>query len=205
MKAKLVILIFALLTSLLFSLPQQTLADEDVRVVYPSIETNCEQINATAYRFRPGNFLNLTFTFTVSEPVYVYYYRNITLYQNFNGSGRLYDNLWVDGKQSDEGYIYVGTGAGYGYMRGHIQLGFDEAGEHTIKISYAFITYGDTEGFYQMNFLLEPRLTLEIKNSAMPTLLLLITGVSGGGVAFAISAVIWHKNKTKKEKNNVNP
>jgi len=207
MKAKFeVILMFAILTSLLFSLPQQTLADEDVRYVYPTIETNCDRINATAYRFRPSNYLNLTFTFTISEPVYAYYYRNITLYQNVNGNGRLYDNLWVDGPQSGEGYIYVGTGEGYGYMRGHIQLGFDEAGEHTAEISYVFITYGDTEGFYQMNFLLEPRLMLERKNTPMSTLPFLISGVTGGGIAFAISAVVWHKkNSAKKEKNDVNP
>lgn len=114
---------------MLFSLPQQTVADEDVRYVYPIIETNCDRINAIAYRFHPGNYLNLTFTFTIQEPAYAYYYRNITLYQSFNGNRRLYDNLWVDGPQSGESYTHVGTGEGYGYTRGHIQLGFDETGD----------------------------------------------------------------------------
>jgi len=208
MKAKVeVILMLVLLVALLFLLPQQTVADEDVRYVYPTIETNCDRINTTTYRFHSGNYLNFTFTFTIQEPVYAYYYRNITLYQNFNGNGRLYDNLWVDGPQSGESYTHVGTGEGYGYTRGHIQLGFDEAGEHTVKISYAFITYGDAEGFCQMNFLLEPRLMLEKKNSPMSMLPFLISGVSGAGIAFAISgAVIWYRrNSSKKEKNDVNP
>jgi hypothetical protein len=68
-----------------------------------------------------------------------------------------------------------------------------------------FITYGDAEGFYQMNFLLEPRLMLEKKNSPMPMLPLLMGRVSGAGIAFAVSAVIWHKkNSAKKEENDVN-
>jgi hypothetical protein len=197
------LLLIALMLAFIFLVStQRGFTAENPEYVYPSVETNCEQLNATAYRFRPENYLNLTFTFTISEPVYVYYYRNITLYQNVSGNGRLYDNLWVDGAQSDEGYIYVGTGEGYGYMQGHMQLGFDDTGEHMIKISYAFITYGDTEGFYQMNFRLEPRLVLERKNSWMSILPFLIGGVSGGGIAFAISAVVWHKKNSGKKEGN---
>lgn len=200
------ILTFVLLLAFLL-LPQQALADEDVRYVYPVIETNCDRINATAYRFHPGNYLNFTFTFTTSESVYAYYYRNITIYQNFYGNGRFYDFFWSDGIQSGEGYRHIGTGEGYGYTRGYVQVGFAEAGEHTVEIIYLFITYGDADGFIEMNFLLEPRLTIEkINSTPVPLIPLLTGGVSGAAIAFVVSAVIWHKRSSaKKEENNVNP
>jgi len=196
-----------LLVFLLFSLPQETFAEEEY--VYPVIETNCDRINATAYRFHPGNTLNLTFTFQGS--VYAHYQKNRTHYhklESIYSSGRFYWFYWFDGiggPGHNEGYQDVGF-EGYGSSRGSWQAGFPEAGEHTIKIVYLFTTYGDADGFYVINFLSDPKLTLEEMNSPIPTVPLVIAGGCGAAIAFAISAVIWHKkNSAKKEINHVNP
>jgi len=196
-----------LLVFLLFSLPQETFAEEEY--IYPVIETNCEQMNATAYRFQPGDTLNLTFTF--QGPVYANYTKNRTQYhklESIYNSGRFYWFYWFDGiggPSHNEGYQDVGF-EGYGCSRGSWQAGFPEAGEHTVKIVYLFTTYGDADGFYVINFHSERKLRLEEMNSPMPTLPVLISGVSGAAVAFAVSGVIWHKkNSAKKEENNVNP
>lgn len=215
MKAKFeVILMLALLASLLFSLPQQTLADEDVRYVYPTIETNCDRINATVYRFSPGNYLNLTFTFTTSGPVYAYYPKNYTThveteyppgYYTSTDFARFYCFEWVDGSGGpghNEGFELAGDGASLGY----IQYGFSQAGEHTIKVVYLFKAYGDYEGYLEMNFLSERKIRLEEMNSPIQMIPILISGVFGGGIAFAISAIIWHKkNSARKEEKDVNP
>jgi hypothetical protein len=208
-----VISMFALLAFLLFLLPQQTLADEDVHYVYPTIETNCDQINATAYRFHPGNTLNLTFTFTTSRPVYAYFQKNYTWnvegeyplgYVTATDFARFYWFEWFDGiggPGHNEGFMLASDGEDMGSW----QMGFPEVGEHTIKIVYLFKGYGDYKGFFELKFLSEPKLTLEEMNSPMPTIPILIGGVSGAGIAFAITAVIWHKKNSKKEENDVNP
>jgi len=215
MKAKVeVILMLVLLASLLFSLPQQTLADEDVRYVYPIIETNCDRINATAYRFHLGNTLNLTFTFTTSGPVYAHFQKKYTFnveteyppgYVTFTDFARFHWFEWLDGiggPSRNEGFMVASNGGDMGSFR----AGFQEAGEHTIKIVYLFKGYGDYKGFFEMNFLLEPKLTLEEMNSPMPTIPILIGGISGACIAFAISAVIWHRKKSaKKEENDFSP
>jgi len=104
--------------------------------------------------------------------------------------------------QKELGYKLAGDGG----ERGAICFGYHE-GEHTHKIIYLFKTYGDFDGFYELNFLTEPK--FEIEKAELPTIPmvpLLITGGSGAAIAFTISAVVWHKkNSAKKEKNNVNP
>jgi len=77
----------------------------------------------------------------------------------------------------------------------------NEEGEHTFKIVYLLIGYGDFQGFHEINFLSERYAKLE-KLSLHPnsTLLLVISGVFGAGIAFAISAVIWHKKNSAKRR-----
>ena len=209
MKAK-VETIFAfllLLAFLLFSLPQQTLADQQ-DYVYPVTETNCEQINATAYRFQPGDTLNLTYT--VQGPVTVCYEENWTCYSVITyppgyytetSYARFWELWFIDGKQTGYSYTSAGIGTGYDFSRG--KDGIHEEGEHTLKIVYLFKGYGDFEGFYELNFLSERRATLEELNLPISTIPLLISGVSGAAIAFAVSAVIWRKkNSAKKEVKN---
>jgi hypothetical protein len=210
MKAKVeTILTLALLLAFLL-LPQQTFADEDVRYIYPQIETNCDQINSTAYRFQPGDTLNFTCTLTTQEEfVSVLLQKNFTRYGEFDppyytqtSFARFYEYVYRDGIWMGEGY----DNAGDGWSRGEVGTHFYK-GKHTVEIVYLFRTFGDIDGYYILNFLSEPIFKIErAEPPPTPTTLLLISGVSGAAVAFAVSAVIWHKkNSAKKEKNNVNP
>ena len=177
------------------------MAEEDARYVYPVIETNCEQINATAYRFQPGDTLNLTYT--VQGPVTVCYEENYTIYSYHteNSYARFWQLWFIDGKQT--GYCSRPAGIGTGYDFSHGKDGIHEEGEHTLKIVYLFEAYGDFEGFYELNFLSDRRATLEELNLPISTIPLLISGVCGAAIAFAVSAVIWHKKNVKKAvKNN---
>ncbi len=211
MKAKVEIIstLALLLVFLLFSLPQQTFGEEDAGYVYPVIETNCDQINATTYRFHPGNSLNFTCTFATQEYVHIWFLRNFSShiehdspYYTSTSFARIYLFICQDGVQKELGYKLAGDGE----ERGAICLGYRE-GEHPHKIIYLFQTYGDFDGFYELNFLTEPKFKIEkAELPTIPTVPLLITGGSGAAIAFAISAVIWHKkNSAKKEENNVNP
>lgn len=149
------ILTFALLLAFLL-LPQQTLADEDVRYVYPRMETNCEQINATAYRFQPGDTLNLTYT--VQGPIIICYEENWTFHTEMiyppgycteTSYARFWELWFTDGEQT--GYCYR-SACGDGGDRSRRKDGIHEEGEHTLKIVYLFKGYGDFEGFYELNF-----------------------------------------------------
>jgi len=213
MKAK-VETIFAFVLLLAFlPLPQQTLAEEDARYVYPVIETNCEQINATAYRFQPGDTLNLTYT--VQGPVTVCYAENWTSYSeiiyppdyNWTAWPPQHAGLWefqfTDDKENTDCYTYTSAGTGAGVSFSSWKIGIPEEGEHTLTIVYLFKVYGDVAGFYEIKFLSERRATLEELNLPISTIPLWITGVCGAAVAFAVSAVIWRwKNSAKKEVKN---
>lgn len=209
MKAK-VETIFAFVVLLAFLLlPHQTFADEDVHYVYPVIETNCEQINATAYRFQPGDTLNLTFTF--QGPAMICYAENRTSHAeieyppNYNWTAwppqhvGLWEFRFTDDKENTDCYTY--TSAGDGASLSSWKLGIPEAGEHTLKIVYLFKVYGDIEGFYEINFLSERKARLEEWTPPpYPTQLLMISGVSGAAAAFAISAAVWYKKNSAKKK-----
>ena len=206
---KKVLLLVALVLALVFSIStQQTFADEDVRYIYPSIETNCDQINATAYRFYPENTLNFTFTFTTNGPVYAYYQNNYTTnveteyppgYVTSTDFARFYWFEWFDGVGGpghSEGFMVASDGGSLSSWR----VSFSEAGEHMIEIVYLFKGYGDYKGFFEMNFLSEPNIRLEKKSSALiPMIPLLVSGVSGAVIAFVISAVIWYKRRGGKQ------
>jgi len=211
MKAKVeTIFAFLLLSAfLLFSLPQQTLADQQ-DYVYPVIETDCEQFNATAYRFHPGDTLN--FTFTVQGPVYAWYAENCTSYANvtYPPGGYIRSHVmfcafqFYDGRQ----YCLVRTGFGTGRDFSSWGTGVFE-GEHTLKVVYLLnATEEDFVGFLEVNFLSERKLRLEeweppeYTPSHLPTSQMLISGVTGAAAAFVVSAVIWHKKNAKKEVKN---
>jgi hypothetical protein len=212
-QVKTILAFVLLLAFLLFPLSYQTLADEDVRYVYPVIETNCDQINATAYRFQPGDTLNYTYTFTTSgHHTIAYIPKNYTTHLEIEyppghytstDFARFYVFEWIDGVGGpghNECFRLAGDGTSLGYK----QYGFS-AGEHEIKIVYLFKAYGDYKGYFEINFHSERKLRLEEVNSPMPTPLILIGGISGASIAFIVSAVIWHKkNSAKKEENDVN-
>lgn len=204
MKAKVKTILMLALPLAFLLLSQQALADEDMRYVYPVIETSCEQINATAYRFQPGDTLNLTFTF--QGPAMICYAENHTIYSYH--TEKSYAGFWefrfTDNKENTDCYTYMSAGIGSGGSFSSWKIGIPEEGEHTLKIVYLFRVDGDVEAFYEMNFLSERRIRLEEWTPPpYPTQLLVISGVSGAAVAFAVSAVIWYKkNSAKKEVEN---
>lgn len=182
-------------------------SNEDIRYIYPQIETNCDRINATAYRFNPGNTLNFTCTFTTQEEfVSVGLQKNFTHYskvETLSGDAYFYEYVYGDGICTGGGCRFAG-GEGYGSDEGAVGTYFYK-GEHTIKVVCLFRTFGETDGFYVLNFLSEPIFKIE-KAEPPPTLTipLLIGGCSGATIV--LSAVFWHKkNSAKKEENNVNP
>ena len=200
------VLFLALILALVFSVStQQGFTEENANYVYPIIETNCDQINATTYRFYPGDTLN--FTFTTSGSVYAYYPKNYTTnveteyppgYVTSTDFARFYWFESIDGSSLDHsvGYMIASDGCSLGYMR----FGFHNAGEHTIKIVYRFKGYGDYKGYFEMNFHSERKLRLEeINSTPIPMIPLLVSGVSGAVIAFVVSAVIWHKRKSAKK------
>jgi len=200
------VLMFALILAFLLLLPRRAVAGEDMRYVYPKIETDCEQINVTAYRFHPGDTLNLTFT--IQGPVIVWYAENYTVrseiiyppgYYTENSYARFCEFCFIDDEMT--GFLNMSAGIGTGSDFSWSKHAIPEEGEHTYKIVYLFTGYGNFEGFYEINFLSERYARLEeLLLPLNPTQLLVISGVSVAGITFAISAVIWHKkNSTKKE------
>lgn len=183
---------------------KQILADENWRYIYPIIETNCEQLNATAYRFYSGDTLNLTFAF--KGTVLVHYEENYSSYIEVkrlqpNLYSYLFELLVSDGKVSNFGKTAAGNGRDFSWW----EIGYLE-GEHTLKVVYRFET--NEEASYVINFHSPRRLGIrEWTPSPMPLTPLLISGISGAAVAFAISAIVWHRKDSAKAKReeNVNP
>jgi len=201
MKAK-VETIFTLalvLAFLLSSLPQKTFAEEDVRYVYPIIETDCEQINATAYRFHSGDTLNFTFTFTTQEGVLASYPENYTNCGKSKKSGHLYITSCLDSRRTS--YAHYGKGVeGSGWVHNqHIQT-VRTAGNHTINYNWLFTIDEDAEGYLDINFLTEVKLKIEkLPTEPFPTHTLLAIGVGGASVGAAIVGATFFINKKRNK------
>jgi len=189
------------LAFLLSPLLQQTLAEEDVRYVYPIIETNCEQINATAYRFHSGDTLNFTFIFTTQEGVLASFPEHYTHYNKLYKAGHLNKTCYRDGSQTHRSYCGLGIEGSGRTWNEHIQI-VETAGNHTIDWNWLFLIDEDAEGYLDINFLTEVILQIEeLPTEPFPTQNLLAIGVGGAGVGAAIvGAIFFVKRRNERSK-----
>lgn len=203
MKAKVetILMLTLILAFLMFSLPQQTLADEEY--VYPVIETNCEQINVTAYRFHNGDTLNFNFNFTIQEGVLASFPEHYTDYGETEKTCHLNKSVYLDDRRTSRSYCGLGVKGSGSTWNEHI-ITVRETGDHTIKWEWLFTVDEDAEGYLDINFLSEVNLKLEkLPTSPFPTQCLLTVGAVGGACVAIVGATFFvykRRNKRLKEK-----
>ena len=197
------IVLAALVWALMFPiLTQQVFTEDNANYVYPIIEFNAVQLNATAYRFQSGDTLNFTFTFTTQEGVLASYPENYTNCYSSKGEAYLYITTYLDGRRASSGSRYKG-GSGSGWAHNQRIQTVRTTGNHTINYNWFFLADEDPEGYLDINFLTEVKLKIEkLPTEPIPTQTLLAIGAGGAGVGAAIVAAtsLLNKRRNKRSK-----
>ena len=191
----------ALVLALMFPiLTQQAFAEENANYVYPTVEFDAVQLNATAYRFYSGDTLNFTFIFTTRKGVLAICPENYTDCYSAKGDAYLHITTYLDGRRTSSGSRYKGgTGSGWAHNQ-RIQT-VRTAGNHTINYNWLFLADEDPEGYLEINFLTEVRLKIEtLPTEPIPTQTLLAIGAGGAGVGAAIVAATSFLNKRRNKR-----
>lgn len=198
---KRVLFLAALVLVLVFSTStRQTFAEEN-DYVYPTIEFDAIQLNATAYRFHNGDTLNFTFTFTTQEGVLASYPEHYTDYGKTEKTCHLNKSVYLDGRRTS--YSYTGLGVeGSGRTWNEHVITVRKAGDHTIKWEWLFTVDENAEGYLDINFLTEVKLKIEkLPTSPFPTQSLLTIGAVGAAcVAIVGGAFFVNKRRSKRPK-----
>ncbi len=184
-------------------LTQQVFTEENANYVYPTIEFDAIQLNATAYRFHSGNTLNFTFTLTTKKGVrascsYHYTYYN-WLGRDPPHMGRLDQNWYRNGEPAGHSYSGVGI-QGEGRIRGKKTHIVDTAGNHTINWNWLLTIDGDGEGYLDVNFVTEVKLKIESPDP-IPIILLAI-GAGGAGAAI-VGAKFFLKRRRNEQSSSI--
>jgi len=195
------VVLAALVLALMFPiLTQQAFTEENANYVYPTIEFDAIQLNATAYRFYSGDTLNFTFTFITKEGVLAICPENYTDCYSAKGDAYLHITKHLDGRRTSSGSRYKG-GSGSGWAHNQRIQTVRTAGNHTINYNWLFLADEDPEAYLDINFLTEVRLKIEkLPTEPIPTQTLLAIGAGGAGVGAAIVAATSFLNKRRNKR-----
>lgn len=202
MRKKVLFLVALVLALVLSVSTQQGFTEENTNYVYPTIEFDAIQLNATAYRFYNGDTLNFTFTFTTQEGVLASYPEHYTNYGKTEKTCHLNKSVYLDGRRTSRSYCSLGVlGSGRTWNE-HI-ITVRTAGNHTIKWKWLFTIDEDAEGYLDINFLTEVKLKLEqLPTAPFPIESLLMVGAAGGACVAIVGAAFFvnkRRNKHPKE------
>ena len=204
---KKVLLLATLVLALVFPvLAQQVSAEEDAYYVYPTIEFDAVQLNATAYRFHSGDTLNFTFTFTTQGGVLSSYPEHYTEYIRSKKSGNLNITCYLDGIRTSTSYYGLGVEGSGRTWNAHIHT-VRTVGNHTINYNWLFTIDEDAEGYWDINFLSEVKLKIEkLPAEPIPTdTLLLAGGAIGASMASVTIGALFFINKRRNKPSKEEP
>lgn len=186
-------------------LMQQVFAEENANYVYPTIEFDAIQLNATAYRFHNGDTLNFTFTFTTQEGVLASFPEHYTDYSKTEKRAHLNKSVYLDDRRTSRSYRDLGVEGAGRFWNDHT-ITVRTAGNHTIEYNWLFTIDENAEGYLDINFLTEVKLKLEkLPTTPFPIQSLLTGGIIGASISSAIIGAVFFVNKRRTKRPEEEP